>query len=108
MTAENITEFYSFYCTAAAANRRDDSEGVAMKFKHALAAAETRLKGVSVQLENAEHDLRTLRATINRTNETIRTSREAIVRTNTLVQPGETLDKDVEASSLPMLGYRNY
>jgi len=60
-----------------------------MKSKHALAAARTLLRGVRIQLEHAEYDLRTLRATIHRTSEAIRTSREAIVRTNMLVHPDE-------------------
>ena len=77
-------------------NRETMEEDVAMKSKPAL-AAETLLRGVRVQLENAKHDLRMLRATINRTKEAIRTSREAIVSTNPLLQPDEGFDTGVEA-----------
>jgi hypothetical protein len=67
---------------------------VGMESKQVLSTAETLLRGVSVQLENAEHDLRMLRATIKRTNEVIRSSREAIVRTDALVQPDEPSEKE--------------
>jgi len=38
-----------------------------MKSEQAKSAAETLLRGIRVQLETAEHELQTLRVTINRT-----------------------------------------
>ena len=61
-----------------------------MKSKRAQAATDLLLRCIGIQLEDAQSQLQSLRATVNRTNETIRSSREAILGTNTLVQPANS------------------
>jgi len=56
-----------------------------MKSEQTKAGAEAVLRGIRTQLENAQLDLRSMEATIERTNETIRTSREALAHTNALI-----------------------
>jgi len=70
-----------------------------MKSKQAKAAVERLLTGMNFQLRNAENDLRSIRATIERTYEAIRSSREALVPTNTLVYPNEGFDGELRRSS---------
>ena len=76
------------------ANEREDLGELVMKSRHAEAAVETPLTGLRLQLQHADHELRSLRAMIKRTKEAIRSSREAIVRTNTLVLPDERSDTE--------------
>lgn len=67
-----------------------------MTSEQAKAAVEEVLRGISVQLTYAGHQLRSFTAMIKRTNQAIRSSREALVRTNTLVQPNERSDRELK------------